>query len=254
METFNTKYGKITLYRNETYITPSFRVNDGYWDIDNLLKVMPHINPDKNILEIGAHCGTSTIVYASFLNNTSQIFAYEPQKCMYNLLQQNIIQNNLEAKIIPYNYAVFCKTGLGQMNNIDIDGGGGEVIKRYNEEINRPCNFGGIGLGKNGENINMITVDDNMKHTNIGFIHCDAQGAENFIFSKAINTIKENRPVILFENNEKYGQYLYNNVCRSYPEFSENSKFNLEDYCMKELNYSNIIRQFNGGQDDLLIP
>lgn len=34
----------------------------------------------KNILEIGAHCGTSTIVYSSFLDNNSKIYVYEPQK------------------------------------------------------------------------------------------------------------------------------------------------------------------------------
>lgn len=41
-----------------------------------------------------------------------------------------------------------------------------------------------------------------MNLDNIGFIHCDAQGAENFIFSKALDTINKYRPVILYENNE----------------------------------------------------
>uniref|UniRef100_A0A6C0KHF8 Methyltransferase FkbM domain-containing protein n=1 Tax=viral metagenome TaxID=1070528 RepID=A0A6C0KHF8_9ZZZZ len=173
---------------------------------------------------------------------------------MYDLLQFNIFQNNLQNKVIPYNYAVFCDQIKGTMNCIDLDGGGGIVIKRYNEEINKPCNFGGICLGKYGEEVNMITIDDNMEHKNIGFIHCDAQGSENFIFSKAINTIKENRPVILYENNEKYGKYLFNNVCVSYPQYIENSKFNLENYCINELNYSTVIKKFGGGQDDLLIP
>ena len=92
------------------------------------------------------------------------------------------------------------------MNNIDLDGGGGIVSKRYDEEINLPCNFGGIGLGNDGEPIN-LTIVDKMELDNIGFIHCDAQGAENFIFSKATETIAKNKPVILFENN--YGNYLY---------------------------------------------
>jgi len=254
METFHTKYGSITLYSNETYITPEFRKPDGYWDIENLLQLQKYIDPNKNILEIGGHCGTSTIIYSSFINDNSKIFTYEPQKNMYYLLKRNIEQNNLQDKIIAYNYAVFCKNGQGQMNNIDLDGGGGIVTKRYNEEITQSCNFGGIGLGNDGEKVNMITIDDNMKHDNIGFIHCDAQGAENFIFSKAIDTIRKYRPVILYENNEKYGRYLYDNVCNSYPEYAENSKFSLENYCLNELNYTQIIRRFNNGQDDLLIP
>ena len=52
----------------------------------------------------------------------------------------------------------------------------------------------------------IITIDD-MNHSDIGFIHCDAQGAENHIFSKAGNLIKKNRPVIFYENNKKYNCY-----------------------------------------------
>ena len=83
---------------------------------------------------------------------------------------------------MPYNKGVFCYNGSGSMNNIDLDGGGGNVRRRYNEESNYGCNFGVIGLCKEGEPISLITVDE-MGHDNIGFIHCDAQGSENFIFS-----------------------------------------------------------------------
>lgn len=253
METFNTKYGKITLYKNETYIIQDFK-QDSYWDINTLNLSHQYINPNKDILEIGGHCGTSTIVYASFLNNKNKIYVYEPQKNMYKLLIKNIKQNNLEQKIIPFNYAIFCKNMNMNMNNIDMDGGGGIVSERYNKENHLKCNFGGICLGINGEKVKSITIDDNMKYTNIGFIHCDAQGSENFIFSKAIKFIEDNRPVILYENNYKYSKYLYNKVCDSYPEFIENSKFNLENYCIEKLKYSKVIHRFNGGFDDLLIP
>lgn len=255
MELFNTPYGHITLYKNETYISKAFK-SGIYWDINNLLNLKKYIDPNRNILEIGGHCGTSSIIYSSFLNSLNKVFVYEPQKNMYKLLKVNIIQNNLENKIIPYNYAIFCKEMIGNMNNIDLDGGGGLVLKRYNEENNKCCNFGGIGLGKDGEIVNFITIDDNIKHDNIGFIHCDAQGAENFIFSTAKKMIKKNRPVIFFENNSRYkeSKYLFDNVCKSYPEYIENSKFNLENYCIKELNYSKIIHNITGSGDDLLIP
>ena len=245
-----------------------------------------YIDPHRNILEIGGHCGTSSIIYASFLNetnnsynlleninqnnleieaysNTSSIYAsilnekkiyvYEPQRNMYNLLVKNINQNNLQNKIIPYNLGVFCFEGKGKMNNIDLDGGGGVVVKRYNEENNLDCNFGGITLGDDGENINLTTID-NMKLDDIGYIHCDAQGSENFIFSKGIETIKKYRPVILYENNELYGTYLYDNVCKSYPNYKDESKFDIKKYCMEQLNYSKFIDRFNNGIDTLLIP
>jgi FkbM family methyltransferase len=250
METYDTKYGLITLYKNEVYIGNQFK-HGYYWDIDTLLKLQKYIDPNRNILEIGGHCGTSTIVYSSFINK--KIYVYEPQRNMYNLLVQNINQNNLQNKIIAHNLGVFCYEGFGKMNEIDLDGGGGIVSKRYEEENNLSCNFGGIGLGSNGEDIN-LTIIDNMKIDDIGYIHCDAQGAENFIFSKSIETIKKYRPVIFYENNEKYDKVLYNNVCNSYPNYKEESIFDIKIYCMDILGYSKYIDKFNNGIDTLLIP
>ncbi len=252
MKTYETKYGSITLYKNEFYIGSVF--NSGkYWDEDTLLMLRGFIDPNRNILEIGGHCGTSTIVYSNFINNDKKIYVYEPQHNMYNLLVHNINQNNLQNKIIPYNLGVFCYEGKGKMNNIDMDGCGGVVSKRYNEEKDLGCNFGGIGLGSDGEDINLTTID-NMNLDDIGYIHCDAQGAENFIFSRGIEMIKKYRPVIYYENNEVYGRYLYDSVCRSYPEYPEESRFDIKKYCMEELKYSRFIDRFNGGIDTLLIP
>ena len=88
----------------------------------------------------------------------------------------------------------------------------------------------------------------------IGYIHCDAQGSENFIFSKGLETIEKYRPVILYENNQLYGKYLYDNVCKSYANYKKESVFDIKKYCMEKLNYSKFIDKFNGGIDTLLIP
>jgi hypothetical protein len=44
METYNTKYGKITLYKNEKWIGSHFRRKGGYWDEDSLLKLKKFID------------------------------------------------------------------------------------------------------------------------------------------------------------------------------------------------------------------
>jgi len=252
METYNTIYGLITLLQNEMYIGAPFK-SGGYWDIETLMKLREYINPNRNILEIGGHCGTSSVVYASFLTNEKKIYVYEPQRNMYNLLVQNINQNNLQNKIIPNNLGVFCFEGNAKMNSIDLDGGYGVVAKRYNEESNLACNFGGIGLGNDGEDINLTTID-NMNLDDIGYIHCDAQGSENFIFSNGIETIQKYRPVILYENIELYDKSLYDNICNSYYNYKEESTFDIKKYCMEQLNYSKFIDRFNDGIDTLLIP
>ena len=101
-----------------------------------------------------------------------------------------------------------------------------------------------------------------MRLEDIGFIHCDAQGSEPFIFSKAINTIKKYRPIILYENSiNTHEKYFYDTVCKCYPEYREESLFDIKKYCMEQLNYSTFIDNFNGSIDNfngsidtLLIP
>jgi FkbM family methyltransferase len=250
--TYKTRYGSVSLYSNEVYISNPFKYGQ-YWDEDTLIKLKKYIDRNKNILEIGAHCGTSSLVYASYIDDNQNLYAFEPQKNMYNLLVKNILQNNLHHKIIPYNKAVFCFNGIGHMNDTDLDGGGGNVIRRYNEESNLPCNYGGICLGTKGEEVEFTTVD-NMNLDNIGYIHIDAQGAENFILSNATTLLRKCKPVIYFENNEKYSPLLYNKVCSSYPTYVDESKFDIKNFCMNTLGYSQIIERFNGGDDDLIIP
>ena len=252
IDTYTTKYGRMSIYKNEIFIGHAFRQGQ-YWDEDTLLKLKEYIDPNRNILEIGGHCGSSTLVYSSFINNDKKVFVYEPQNGMYKLLVHNIHQNNLQHKIIPKNYGVFCYEGTGRMNNIDLDGGGGVVTKRYTEESNLKCNFGGIGLGEDGEDIRLTTIDT-MGLENVGFIHCDAQGSENFIFSEALETITKCRPVIFYENNEEHAEFLYENVCKAYPRYKKESVFDLKKYCMKRLKYSKCIDKFNGGIDTILIP
>jgi len=254
--TFLTHFGKITLYQNELFIGTSFRENQ-YWDEDTLWKLKEYIDPNRNILEIGGHCGTSTVVYASFLNENKKLYVYEPQKKLYDLLVKNITQNDLQNKVFPYNQGVFCYKGQGHMHDTDIDGWGGNVAKRYDEEICDGCNFGGIGLGKNGESIELTTIDD-MELEDIGFIHCDAQGSENFIFSNGKETLKKHRPIIFYEDMAieigVQAKIMFNHICDIYPQFKNESKFDVKKYCMEELGYSECIDRFNGGIDCLLIP
>jgi hypothetical protein len=141
----------------------------------------------------------------------------------------------------------------GDIHAHDVDGGGGRVEKRYTDEKHLQCNFGGIGLGTDGEDIQLTTID-HMKVDDIGYIHCDAQGSENFIFAKGLETIKRCRPIIYYENNEFGDRFLYDNVCQTHPLYTAESHFNIKKYCMEQLQYTFCIDRFNGGLDTLLIP
>jgi FkbM family methyltransferase len=250
-DVYHTKYGKVSLLSNDIHFRESF-MRGQYWDEDTLLKLNCYIDSDKDILEIGGHVGTSSLVYASFLNK-GKIHVYEPQRNLYELLEDNIKTNNLTHKIIPHHRAVFCRSGIARMNEFDIDYSLGNVKKRYNEDRHLPCNFGGIGLGKDGEKVKVITIDS-MNLENLGYIHLDAQGAEPFILHGGRETIRKFRPLIYFEDNSKHCPFLFKNVCKSYPEHNEESQFDVVRFCMEELGYESYIERFNGGIDTLLLP
>lgn len=245
--TFDTKENlKVTLYKNEHYIKNSF-INRKYWDINTLNRLEEYIDPNKNILELGGHCGTSSLIYSRYTNK--KVYVYEPQYNMFKLLQLNINQNNLSDKIIPINKGVFCYEGTINMS-------GKENGRLLDIHSNKPVNYGGVSLGNDGEETEVTTID-RMDHIDIGFIHCDTQGAENFIFSNGINTIAKYRPVIYFEDNanskNKSDVKLYQNICDKYPQYKKESQFSIEDFCLNKLNYSVCIHNFNG-IDHLLIP
>ena len=92
VDTYKTKYGLVSLLKNDYGIIKSFH-QGSYYDESTLLLLKEYINPNKDILEIGGHCGTSSLVYSSFINDNNKVYVYEPQYNMYCLLQYNINQN-----------------------------------------------------------------------------------------------------------------------------------------------------------------
>jgi FkbM family methyltransferase len=251
---YSTNHGSITLFTNEMYIGEFFK-NNTYWIEDILFKIKNFVNPNKNILEIGGHCGSSSIILSKFIEDERKVYVYEPQRKLYNLLVENIKQNSLQDKIIPFNMGIFCYCGTGNMNDVDLDGEKGIISKRYNEEYFLPCNFGGVTLGINGEEIELITLDElEEKHDDIGFIFCSAQGSESFIFSKSINLITKYRPVIFFVNNKKYHNYQFHKIMESYPDFIKEGEFDIVNYCITNLDYTLQSDIFENDKYILLIP
>lgn len=214
-----------------------------YYDIDELEKLRWIIPRDKNILEIGGHCGTQTLFYAQLLMNTN-VHVFEPQKKMFDILSHNINQNGLQDKVKLYNGACFCCNDDLQMSNITMDGVNTNQDIEEIEKKSKLINYGGICLGTKGEKVRSYKLDD-LDLENIGFIHCDAQGSENFLFYGAQELIKKYRPIILYENKDICGSYLYNAVCVSHPQFQKESAFDIKHFCMNELNYSSFIHKFN---------
>jgi FkbM family methyltransferase len=243
--TFDTTYGKITLPINQEEFVDVYK-QGRYWNEHNLLNNFPLIDPNKNILEFGSHCGTDTIAYASKINDNCKVYSFEPQSQMFYFLQKNISDNNLQNKIISENACLFHYTGDATMNASILDGPyRGNLSELDSTKI---ANYGGLCLGKDGESVKCYKMDD-LNLENIGFIHSDAQGAEPYIFWGAKETIRKFRPIIFYEN-AKNESYLFENIKKYYDVDSEIYNFSIKDFCINELGY----RQHIEGNDSYLIP
>ena len=256
-ETFTTEFGSITLYTLDTYIKEPFTRGE-YFEKEELDAIRKYIPTDRNILEIGGHCGTTTVAMGHFTKEASnKIYVFEPQMNNYALLVKNIQQNHLEHKVESFRKGIFSFQGQTHMHEVDEDGPHrGEKVKSLVDE-KKSVNLAGLCLGSGGEEVDVVRLDDveelfNIE--NVGFIHCDAQGSENYIFYAGQQFLKKHRPVVLFEDATIYGHYLENIIHSTQSRPTEEASFNVVKFCTEELGYSQFIRGFMGGMNSLLIP
>jgi FkbM family methyltransferase len=198
MQTYQTKYGHITCYNNDIVFSSLLRRGLVYEEDIIVNKVVPMLR-EKNkslvILDIGGHIGTHTILYSRLLN--CKVHTFEPQKKIFDILNKNIMDNELLNCTI-YNCAVGHITTTTTMSDMLYDG----YDCKIEYDTNKILNYGGIGLGKNGEQVQMINID----HLNLqacDYIKIDVEGAEMLALLGAKNTIEKFKPIIWYEHTDK---------------------------------------------------
>jgi len=150
--------------------------------------IEPYIKRSKYIFDIGAHCGHHTLAY-SYLNNNASIYAFEPQKKMFNLLNINMLNNKPQTQNVHlYN------VGLGN--------------EHKKSEMQKDCFGGSAFIGEGGEHIKILELDT-LNPPGCDYMKIDVEGYEPLVLQGSIETIKKFRPVICFEDN---GSSKNNNI------------------------------------------
>ena len=136
----------------------------------------------KNYIDGGAWIGDTALVFRKY--NPEKVFAFEPQKDNFDHLLETIKINNEENRIIPVNY------GLGNQK---------EEISLYGDSANSSFKKRDINEDK-AEIIKITTIDDFVNEnnlSNVGLIKLDIEGYELEAIQGAMETIKNNKPVLL---------------------------------------------------------
>lgn len=137
---------------------------------------------DKNIIDAGAFTGDSTLPLSKI--TTGNVYAFEPFKDSFDLLNKNIEDNDIQ-NIIPINKS------LGNIN-------GERSLFLSGENVQGITSNPNIRPYDNEIKVEETTVDAFVEENglSVGLITIDVEGAEMDLLNGAINTIKKQKPIL----------------------------------------------------------
>lgn len=157
------------------------------WEPYMLEKIQLYVKPGTVALDIGAHIGTFTIAMSKAVGNNGTVYAFEPQRKIFRELNKNCELNGV--------MNVTChRIAIGDRQ---------QIIEMDKETV--PGSEGSTEIGQGGDRAEMRTLDS-FDLTNVSFIKIDVERSEEQVLDGMINTLKNNKPVMVIELQ---GGYLW---------------------------------------------
>jgi len=199
---YNTPHGSFYSLPNDVEFVNHLEKGCVYEEDFIMKTILPTIKqykPKENhiLLDIGGHIGSHSILYSTYLPNSS-ILTFEPQSVLYSILNKNIDINHL-TNIQTFNKAVGHKNRTCHMADTLYDG----YDLKIDYETNKLFNYGGMTIGTNGEEIEMIRIDD-LNLNGCDYMKMDVEGCESLVLLGAMDTIRKYKPIIMFEHSDKH--------------------------------------------------
>jgi FkbM family methyltransferase len=155
--------------------------------INGMLK--PHVEKATYIVDCGANIGCHCVSYAG-MSPDAFIWAFEPQKKLFDILKTNVSINGYGDRIRLYNKGLGHTEAELELHSMD----------RVEDKAHMGWNKGGLGIGKGGEKLEIQTLDS-MHLPGLDYMKIDVEGAEGLVIQGARETIKKFKPIIVFEHN-----------------------------------------------------
>ena len=166
------------------------------------MAVFAFCNDGDVVFDVGANIGSVSIPCAKKFN----VYAFEPFKITHDILVKNIRANKVQKTIKVFNVAVGDKRGKVSMDTSVKEMDGTEV--KLDFESKEEINYGGLMLGVDGQEVDMITLDSLMnKVSNVKLMKVDVEGAEPLVFYGAREIIKRDMPIIIFEKTYLFSTF-----------------------------------------------
>jgi FkbM family methyltransferase len=182
------KHGYFLVNRNDFYIGKAIEIYGEYGEFESAF-LQNLVKEGDNVIEVGSNIGAHTISLAKAVGKQGRIFAFEPQRACYALLQAQIALNHL-GNVHAFNEGVGRVRGQLWTPLIDYAKLG---------------NFGGVAMSKEktsgAEAVDVVTLDEKLGDTSCALLKIDVEGMEEEVIRGGVNLIKEQRPLLYVEND-----------------------------------------------------
>ncbi len=146
------------------------------------------IKPGMTVLDVGANIGAHTVLFGELVGSTGKVYAYEPQRVLFQILCANVAQNGL-FNVFPRQEAA--GSAVSEITVPPV---------RYDVEGNYGC----LSLGQYdfGEQVPVRTIDG-LSLKSCHFIKIDVEGMEADVIRGARDTLARLRPLVYMENDRE---------------------------------------------------
>ncbi|WP_288622679.1 FkbM family methyltransferase [uncultured Brachyspira sp.] len=200
LEEYNNKIIKINeeLFIYDKYILPKNHFEIEVFYDKSGMDYIKNINQvkNKNIIDAGGYIGDSAIVFSDYTDKN--VYSFEPFLQNYNLMLKTI-ELNKKNNIIPVNMALGSENKEISIYSNSDTANSGLSIETKQSDINSFEN-----------KVKMVTLDSYVKENNIevGLIKTDLEGFEQSFLKGAIETIKEQKPVLIISIYHNYSDFF----------------------------------------------
>lgn len=143
-------------------------------------------NPGWSVADIGANIGTHTLALASLVGESGWVYAFEPQRLVFQALCANIALNSIP-NVDAVNAALGAEPCMAPIEEPD---------------PRAANNFGGLALGTThcGRYALVLSLDAYLDGRKVDFLKIDVEGMELDVLLGARAAIERWHPVIYVEN------------------------------------------------------
>jgi len=149
---------------------------------------------NSDVIEVGSNNGHFTIEFAELVGDKGRVFAYEPQRIIFQQLCCNLFLNGID-NVFAYQLAIGNKIGVVKFESADYfskDWVNFGDVSVYNE---KQSNFNSFEDVKSD-------ILDSYDFNEVKVLKIDVQGYESNVINGALKTIEKHRPYIFIEIEE----------------------------------------------------